>query len=423
MSRSRTRISLKRDNLLRMGQQISCFKAVSLYRSSLRTLAHAGVPVAICLFCCISAAGCAGSEHTATTGRSGHAVPAANLATAAETVRWSQDLLQRKQEWFAGPEAIRIADNLLLYQRTNGGWHKNTDMAQVLTEEEIRVLQSEAEKAGVSTIDNSATFTQMEYLARVYEATGLEKYKQSFLRGMDYLLEAQYANGGWPQFYPVREGYYEHITFNDGAMIGVMHLLRDVAQNKNPYTFVDTARRNRAAEAIDKGLDVILQTQIKVNGRLTAWCAQHDRYDLTPQKARAYELPSLSGGESAGITTYLMEIENPSPEVIRAVEGAVSWFERVKITGIRLERVAAPSMQKKRDVVVVKDPGAPPLWARFYEIGTNKPMFVGRDGIVREELSQIELERRAGYSWYVTAPQELLEKHYPAWKQKWVAAK
>ncbi|GAB3533801.1 pectate lyase [Pontibacter brevis] len=292
-------------------------------------------------------------------------------------------------------------------------------MAKVLSDEEKKVLMSKAEKEDVATIDNGATFTQLEYMARVYEATGQEKYKKSFLRGIDYLLEAQYENGGWPQFYPLREGYYEHITFNDRAMIGVMQLLRDVAQRKHPYTFVDPARTNLAAKAIEKGLHVILQIQIKIDGRLTAWCAQHDRYDFRPQKARAYELPSISGSESVGIVKYLMEMENPGPGVIRAVEGAVSWLERVKITGIRVDRVKDPSTKKGYNAVVVKDPSAPPLWARFYEIGTNQPMFVGRDGIVRDRLSEIEEERRNGYSWYVNASQELLEKDCPEWKQKW----
>ena len=39
---------------------------------------------------------------------------------------------------------------------------------------------------------------------------------------------------------------------------------------------------------------------------------------------------------------------------------------------------------------MVADPSAGPLWARFYEIGTNRPMFVGRDGIVHDHLADIE---------------------------------
>jgi PelA/Pel-15E family pectate lyase len=375
-----------------------------------------GIPAGACLLFCIFYTGCTGPAQTANTGKTTHAA----IANAVAPIPWSHALGQQ-QEWYSTPEAIRIADNLLLYQRDNGGWNKNTDMAKVLTEKEKEQLRSEAEKGGISTIDNKATFTQMEYLARVYAATRQEKYKTAFLRGMDYLLAAQYENGGWPQFYPIRKGYYEHITFNDGAMIGVMQLLRDVAQNIAPYTFVDRARRKQADQAIKKGVEVILKTQIKVNGSLTAWCAQHDRSNFAPQKARAYELPSLSGGESIGIVKYLMEMEHPGTDVIRAVEGAVSWMEQVKIRGIRLDKVEKPAMHKGYDLVVVKDPSAPLLLARFYEIGTNRPMFVGRDGIVRQTLAEIEQERRVGYSWYLKFPQELMEKDYPAWKQKWVA--
>ncbi len=340
---------------------------------------------------------------------------------AADPVRWSQ-ALEQEPDWYSGAEAVRIADNVLLYQNQNGGWLKNIDMAKVLSEPEKAHLKAEQANADAqTTIDNRATFTQMEYLLRVYKATGQEKFKKGFMRGLDYLLDAQYEDGGWAQFYPIRKGYYEHITFNDGAMMGVMRLLRDVSEGKGAYAVVDTERRQKAASAIGKGLNIILRTQIKVDGRLTAWCAQYDRHTLTPAKARAYELPSISGSESVGIVKYLMEIENPSPEVIRAVEGAVAWFEQAKLTGLRLERKKDTALYKGYDVVVVNDPGASPLWARFYEIGTNRPIFVGRDGIIRDHLSEIEQERRAGYSWYVNSPQALLEKSYPQWKQKWAS--
>ena len=84
-----------------------------------------------------------------------------------------------------------------------------------------------------STIDNDATYTQMRYLARVFTATRLTRFQAAFRRGLDYLLKAQYPNGGWPQFYPLRDGYWSHITYNDDAMVGVL----------------DTAPRHRAAQA------------------------------------------------------------------------------------------------------------------------------------------------------------------------------
>ncbi|HVF97585.1 MAG TPA: pectinesterase family protein, partial [Flavisolibacter sp.] len=58
------------------------------------------------------------------------------------------------------------------------------------------------------------------------------------------------------------------------------------------------------------------------------------------------------------------------------------------------------------------------IWARFYDIETNKPFFTGRDGIKRWDVSHIESERRNGYAWYGTWPQKLLEKDYPVWLKK-----
>lgn len=392
----------------------------NLLRYSIAPLMSQGFPAGAYLYFLLSFSACTGQAQTASKTSTVQTAVASN-SSALEPIRW-RDALRQEEGWYSSPEAMRIADNLLLYQRDNGGWDKNMDMAKVLTEKEEEELRSPIEKGRVSTIDNKATFTQMEYLARVYQATGQEKYKASFLRGMDYLYEAQYENGGWPQFYPIREGYYEHITFNDGAMIGVMRLLRDVAQDKPTYSFVDATRKSQAAKAVEKGVEAILKTQIKVNGHLTAWCAQHDKTNFAPQKARAYELPSISGGESVGIVKFLMEMEQPNQEVINAVDGAVSWLERVKVEGIRLDKVEIPSINKGYDLVVVNDPAAPALLARFYKIGTNQPMFVGRDGIVRETIAEIEQERRVGYSWYLEFPQDLVEKAYPAWKQKWKTA-
>ncbi|GAB2529220.1 pectate lyase [Rufibacter soli] len=354
------------------------------------------------------------------TGCTGQAQPALTAIQSSSTtpITWNKAQNQ-KTAWYATPEAIRIADNLLLYQHDNGGWDKNTDMAILLTPEQKKDLASPAQKKAISTIDNKATFTQMQYLAKVYKATGQEKYKESFLRGLDYLLKAQYENGGWPQFYPLKKGYYEYITFNDGAMIGVMELLRAIAQGNELYAFVDPTHRTQAATAIEKGLEAILKSQITVNGQLTAWCAQHDHRTFAPQKARAYELVSISGMESVGIVEYLMSLDNPSPVVKRAVAGAISWLQTAKITGLRLDRIPNPAYKKGYDLVVVKDPSAPALLARFYEIGTNKPMFVGRDGLVHENLAEIEQERRSGYNWYAEFPAELVEKQYPAWKAKW----
>jgi len=336
-------------------------------------------------------------------------------------IAW-RDCLKQKPLWYRGPEAIRIADNVLLYQRNSGGWPKNIDMATMLSDKQKTDLRG-AKKRNDAMLDNGATHTQLRYLATVYTATKLERFKTSFLKGMDYVLAAQYPNGGWPQRYPIPGGYGRYITFNDGAMTGALIVLRNVAEKKPGYTFVGKERRKKAQAAVEKGIDCILKCQIVVNGKRTAWCAQHDEKSLKPRPARSYEKISISGCESVGVVEFLMGINKPSPEIIDAIQSAVAWFDRVKITGIRQTIKPDPSLPRGRDKIIVKDTKAPPLWARFYQIGTNKPIFCGRDGKIKETLAEIEPERRTGYSWYGFYPAKLLAKSYPAWQKKWAPGK
>jgi PelA/Pel-15E family pectate lyase len=331
-----------------------------------------------------------------------------NANEAVGTIAWA-DAQNKPDEWYASAEALRISDNLVLYQRSSGGWPKNIDMAKPLSDSGRASLLSD-QKNTDSTIDNGATYTQLSFLARVITAQHQERHRESFMKGLDYLLKAQYPNGGWPQFYPDLTGYYKHITYNDDAMIGVMKLLRDVADGKPVYAFVDKGRRARAAKAVEKGIDCILKTQVVVNGKRTVWCAQHDEVTLAPAAARAFEVVSLSGGESVAIVRFLMTIKDPSPAVVESIESAIAWFEQSQLKGIKW-------VETGTDRLVVQDPAAAPIWARFYEIGTNRPIFVGRDSVVKYSVAEIEHERRVGYSWYVDTPAKLLQKDYPAWKK------
>ena len=309
--------------------------------------------------------------------------------------------------------------SFIQYQSPQGGWPKNTDLGEPPASAEAL---AKLNKSGVAnTIDNGATTLPMRFLALVATTTGDEPCRAAVVRGVDYLLASQYANGGFPQFYPLRDhGYYAHITYNDGAMINALELLREVAAGKEPFAFIDANRRDKSSAAVQRGIDCILKTQIKQKGELTVWCAQHDEKTLEPTWARKYEPPSLSGGESVGVVRFLMEIEHPSPAIVAAIEGAVAWFRAVAIEGVRLEDFT--NADGKKDRRVVTDPAAAPLWARFYELDTNRPIFLGRDSKFRYAIDEIEYERRNGYSYYGARPAALLAKDYPRWRAKLVAS-
>lgn len=339
------------------------------------------------------------------------------IQSQSKNVSWSE-ALDQEESWYGSKEAQRIADNVLLYQNNNGGWLKNIDMADQLGSSDIAKLKKEKSKKSGTTIDNGATHTQLRYLARVYNSAKKQEYKEAFLKGVDFLLQAQYDNGGWPQFYPIKKGYSEHITFNDDAMMGVMNLLKNIAHQKEPYRFVDRERCERSKIAIEKGLEIILKTQVKVDGELTVWGAQHDKNNLKPAKARAYELASLSGKESVMIVEYLIELDSPTDEVKRSVRSAVKWFEENKIMNLEVVWEKDPSLPRGYNRLTVEKPGAGPLWARFYQIATNKPIYVGRDGELKETHNEIEYERRVGYSYLGNYAEGLLKVKYPEWEKK-----
>ena len=329
-----------------------------------------------------------------------------------------RDIANKKEGvWFASSEAKQIAENVLLYQRNIGGWHKNIQMQKPLSEAKKNELIASKSKAKGCTTDNGATCQEMLFLSKVYRQQPDKRYKEAFLKGVNYLLEAQYENGGWPQFYPLRKGYYTHITYNDDSMVNILFALKNIKDKTGYYSIQPSDEVLKKVEvAFQKGINCILKTQYKQNGILTSWCAQHDENTLLPAKARSYELPSLSGAESAHIVLLLMSIENPSNKIITAINSAVSWFEKVKITGLRKDRVynrVGKTINKR----MIPDKNAPAIWARFMNLEDNKPFFCDRDGIKKPTLAEIGEERRNGYAWYKTDPQKVLDK-YPKWKKE-----
>lgn len=299
--------------------------------------------------------------------------------------------LKQGDEWYSSKEGLDIADDIVKYQLPDGGWRK--DMANT-------TLEGSWAK---STVDNDATTSQIRILARAYKETGRKKYLKSCLKGIDLLIDGQYANGGWPQVFDDAGTYHAHITYNDGAMIHILEIMRDVSQKTGDFDFIDDDYAERASVALEKGVRCILDTQIVVDGVKTAWCQQHDEFTLKATQGRAYEIASLSGSESVGIVNFLKSLPNRTDEIKESINCAINWMTEVQIWGIKV-------LQLVDDRVVVEDPEAGPIWARFYEIGTNTPIFVDRDGSVHYEMAGISQERRTGYAWYGSWPKSLVEK-------------
>lgn len=337
--------------------------------------------------------------------------------------------LDKPADWYRSPAARHVADVIVSFQTPAGGWGKNQPRdgalrlpGQHYTGENVAKVKSGANDLDtarerdwnyVGTIDNDATVTEIRFLARVVRQLPPAEaghYRDAALKGIDYLLAAQFPNGGWPQVWPLQGGYHDTITYNDDALIHVAELLRDIAASTEGFDFVPAATRARAQEATNAAINCIIETQVVQDGKRLGWGQQHDALTLRPTSARNFEPASLSSTESARILLFLMEIEAPSDAVKQAIRGGVSWLN----ASIIRDRAWVKSDQ---DYQLVTEQGAKPLWARYYSLDGNKPIFGDRDKSIHDDVMGISKERRTGYAWYTTSPQKALST-FTKWEKR-----
>lgn len=376
--------------------------------------------------------------------------------------------LHREQAFYASDEAKRIGDIIVSFQTPGGGWSKNLAMTEPRAKGQNYATANAAPTEPkpddfdrpldpqwhyISTLDNDATNTELHFLGELAAALpghDGDRYRAAALRGIEYLLHAQYPNGGWPQVWPLEGGYHDAITFNDDAVTEsteTLTLAANAARSTNEpetiapelaqmmermgrkipeqhavaedWSFVPATMRAEARRAVAKALECVLATQLRVPAEsdkrtvLAIWAQQYDPLTLVPSSARNYEMPSLATGESASVMEYLMSLPQPTPAVVRAVDAAAAWFEAHKIVGYVFTGGRNTPGGRR---LVAKD-GAGPLWARYYSLTTGRPIFGDRDKTIHDDVMDLSPERRNGYAWYGGGPARALAQ-YAAWKKQ-----
>ena len=307
-----------------------------------------------------------------------------------------------------------LAEKLLLYQLPIGAWAKQLNDGKAVNynlpidENLLKKIKSTGDDH--ATIDNNATTREINILIKAYKLTKNKAYLSAAEKGIKYLLKMQYENGGFPQYYPNKAIYRKQITYNDNAMINALTVLYNVSESKNDFDAVDSALKLKSKTALKKGIECILKNQILQNGIPTIWADQYDEMTLKPAKARAFEPVSLASGESVGIVKFLM-MQPATPELQKSIRNAVTWFEENKIEGYSYKLVK----ENDKTIRVLSEEKGAVIWARFYEIETNKPIFGDRDNSVKYNYLEISEERRNGYSWYNDSADKLIARDFPKW--------
>jgi len=310
-----------------------------------------------------------------------------------------------------------LAEKIMVYQLPNGGWgkhtsdKKNVDYTQKIDPKLLKIIK--ATDNDFATIDNNATSREIKGLIKAYGSTKNPDYLKAAEKGIHYLLSMQYENGGFPQYYPNSSIYRKQVTYNDNAMINALTVLYNVAEGKEGFDLVDPKLKGKSEIALKKGIACILKTQVFQNGQLSIWADQYDENTLQPEKARAFEPVSLATGESVTIVKFLM-MQPVNPEIEKSIKSAIQWFKKSKIEGYTYN-VSKDSGSAIR--TLSKKEGSS-VWARFYDIPTNKPIFGDRDGSVKFNYEEISEERRMGYSWYNESGTKLIESDFPKWLKK-----
>ncbi|MBL8275436.1 MAG: pectate lyase [Pelomonas sp.] len=337
--------------------------------------------------------------------------------------------LDKPAAWYGSEPARTVVANILSFQTPAGGWGKNQPrdraprqkgQAYVADNNNKRATPGDFDTAQdpqwtyVGTVDNDATITEIRFLAKAAPQLPAELAKacrDAAERGVRYLLAAQFPNGGWPQVWPLQGGYHDAVTLNDNAVVEVAELMNWVSRGEAGLAFLPADVKAAAAAAHERAVQLLLATQVRTNGRLTLWAQQHDALTLAPTSARNYEPPALSAGESARALEFLMQQPQPSPQIVQAVHAGIATLRELPVHGRAFVKVDGTRR-------LVDQPGAGPLWARFYDPVTLKPVFGDRDKSLHDDVNDISAERRNGYSWWGTWPVKALNG-YEAWAMRW----
>src|SRR6266702_2480394 len=316
--------------------------------------------------------------------------------------------LRHDDAYYATAPAKHIADVIVSFQTPAGGWSKNMSMSA------LRLTGQPYAANNLNRFSDPEDFDLPKDPHWNYVGTlDDDAYRASFIKGIRYLLAAQFPNGGFPQVYPLEGGYHDAITFNDDAVSESAETLTAVSEGKGEYAFVPAALRKQAGDAAARALKCILASQIVIDGKKTIWPQQEDALTLAPVSARNYEPGALAASESADLLEYLMSLPNPSKEVVAAIDAGIAWLKSAAIYGF--EYTGGRGVEGGRQLKPKEDAG--PIWPRYYSVATQKPIFGDRDKTLHDNVNDLSLERRNGYAWYSNGAQHTIDD-YAAWRGK-----
>lgn len=296
--------------------------------------------------------------------------------------------------------ALKAGEALVYGQLESGGWRNSIDFdSSGPRVDQYRVGKGKGKN--FSTLDDDITQAALGFLMRLDEAT---QFAEAKIHGaveyaLPHLLLAQFSNGAFPQGWsrevedrPIvqasfpsydwrTEGrvkeYWNQYTLNDG-LAGTM-----TATLMTAHRIYGKPEYEVALKRLGEFL-VLAQLPEPQPG----WAQQYGP-EMHPIWARAFEPPAVSGRESEDAMLALLKIADYTGDkkFIAPVVSGVKYLESSLLSDGRL--------------------------ARYYEIGTNLPLFMNRAG-KGYELTHDDSDLPDHYGWKNPVQIPLLKNAYRA---------
>lgn len=259
-------------------------------------------------------------------------------------------------------------------------------------------------KGNQTTLDDDTTQAAVRFLMRLDKTVEFtdKRVHEAVTFALASLLRSQYPNGGWSHnydrfpsqspdehFYPVKQAGFPatwsktwpktfagcYIT-NDNqmsSMIDTMLLAHEI--------YKDDRYLNSAKHAGD----FLLLAQMP--DPQPAWAQQYNA-NMEPEWSRAFEPPSVTGGESQSIMRGLIELalRTNDAKYLKPIPSAIAYLRKSALKDGRL--------------------------ARFYELKTNRPLYFTRDKDRRHQLTYSDKNLPDHYGWIIDNKLDGIEKQY-----------
>jgi PelA/Pel-15E family pectate lyase len=259
-------------------------------------------------------------------------------------------------------------------QLASGGWGSDFDFEPeaakkyYLHQQALAGDAAAGKRKNLSTLDDNKTQSALRFLlelAHLPECRDDKSLQDCLKFGLDSLLAAQYPNGGWPQQFdapadpatPVlkaaypktwsrtfpRVNYVSFYTLNDGNMQKVVELLLRAHELTRDERFLNAAKKTG---------DFFILAQMPEPQ--PGWAQQYN-HQMEPVWARKFEPPCVTGSESLGAVSTLHElyVVTGDEKYLKPLPAAFAWYEKSRLPD--------------------------GMYARFYELQTNKPLYFVKD--------------------------------------------